>query len=135
MSMTNTYELLVLDHVLGGPDFARPATVYAALFTTAPGETGGGTEVTGGSYARVAVTNNATNFPAATTVSGTGTKTNGTDITFPTASADWGTVRGVALMTASSGGSAIAYCTITATPIYSGATPKIKATKLKFTMN
>jgi hypothetical protein len=90
----------LLDHVLGGGDYTRLATVYAALFTAAPSDSGGGTEVSGGSYARVAITNNATNFPAA---SG-GAKANGTEIIFPAPSANWGVVTSFALMSASSGG-------------------------------
>ena len=90
----------VMNHVLGGSDYTRLATVYLALFTAAPNETGGGTEVSGGSYARLAITNNATNFPAA---SG-GQKTNGIALTFPAASASWGAVSHWAIMSASSGG-------------------------------
>ena len=93
-------ELKLLDHVLGGADYVRPATVYFALYTAAPNDAGGGTEVSGGSYARSAVTNNATNFPAA---SG-GAKTNGTDINFATPSASWGTITHMAVLDASSGG-------------------------------
>lgn len=99
-SKSDYLENKVLDHVLGGGDFTRPATAYIALFTVTPSDSGGGTEVTGGSYARVAVTNNATNFPAA---SG-GTKSNGTDIVFTTATADWGTVVAFGIFDAASGG-------------------------------
>ena len=87
-SKSNTLENAILDTVLGGPQRTIDATVYIALYTVAPTDAGGGTEVSGGSYARVAKTNNATNFPAA---SG-GSKSNGTAIVFPTASAGWGTV-------------------------------------------
>ena len=81
-------ELEILDHVLGNAAYTAPATVYVALFTAAPTDAGGGTEVTGGSYARAAVTNNATNFPAAAA----GAKSNGTEIAFAAATASWGTV-------------------------------------------
>lgn len=90
----------ILDHVLGGGDYSRPGTVYVALFTVAPGDEGGGTEVSGGSYARASVTNNNTNWPAA---SG-GVKANGAAIEFPTATADWGTVVAVGIFDASTGG-------------------------------
>lgn len=79
------------DEVLGGTAFSAPGTVYAALFTDAPVDAGsGGTELTIGvdGYARVAITNNGTNFPA---LSG-GLKQNGTAITFPQATASWGTI-------------------------------------------
>lgn len=88
MSKSNYLENAILDHILGGPDYSRPATVHVALFTAAPDDTGGGTEVSGGSYDRVAVTNDATEWPAA---SG-GSKSNANAITFPEATADWGTV-------------------------------------------
>lgn len=46
----------VLDHVLRNVTYTPPATKYLALFTTATTAGGGGTEVTGGSYARQSVT-------------------------------------------------------------------------------
>lgn len=85
---SDTYRSNVIDHLLGNVSFTPPATLYAALYTVAPTESGGGVEVSGGSYARVSVTNNLTNFPAATL----GTKSNGTSIVFPTATASWGQV-------------------------------------------
>lgn len=93
----------VLDHLWGKTTFTAPATTYFALFTVMPTPTGGGTEVSGGSYARVAVTNNTTNWPNATG-SGPASKSNGTAITFPTPSADWGTVVGVGELDASTAG-------------------------------
>jgi hypothetical protein len=92
---SNTLKNAILDHVLGGPDYVRVSPLYLALYTVAPTAAGGGTEVTGGAYARVSITNNATNFPAA---SG-GSKSNGAIVTFPTATADWGTVVAAALHT------------------------------------
>lgn len=99
-SKSDYLENKLLDHVLGNVAFTAPATVYIALFTVAPTDAGGGTEVTGGSYARVAVVNNSTNWPAATN----GTKSNGTEISFPTATADWGTVVAFAIFDAATAG-------------------------------
>ena len=87
-SKSDFLELELLDHVLGNAAYTAPATVYIALFTVAPTDAGGGTEVTGGAYARLAITNNATNWPAASA----GLKSNGTIFTFVTATANWGTV-------------------------------------------
>lgn len=82
-------EAKLLDLVLGANAFSAPATVYIALFTAAPSDAGGGTELTGVSnYVRLAVTNNSTNFPNASGTSPT-TKSNGTAFTFVTATADW----------------------------------------------
>jgi hypothetical protein len=73
------------NHWLGGPDYARPATVWIGLYIVAPTAAGGGTPVTGSGYARVAVTNNDTNWPDY----GSGPKSNGTAVTFATATGTW----------------------------------------------
>lgn len=100
-SFTDYLENNVLNHIFGGADFTRPATLHVGLFTTLPNDAGtGGVEVTGAGYARVAVTNNSTNFPAA---SG-GSKSNGTQIQFAQATASWGNVKGFGIFDASSGG-------------------------------
>ena len=52
MSFSNYLENKVLLHVFGATAYTAPATLYVGLFTSNPGETGGGTEVSGGSYAR-----------------------------------------------------------------------------------
>jgi hypothetical protein len=102
-SKSDYLENALLDHVLGGGDFTRPATVYVGLWTASlddasDGDTAG--EVSGGSYARVAVTNNATNWPAAAS----GAKANGTAVTFPQATGDWGTVTHFAILDAATSG-------------------------------
>lgn len=88
-----------------------PTTLYIGLFTATPSDTGGGTEVSGGSYARVAVTSSLANWAgtqgAGTTVvsSGTsGTTSNNNAITFPAPTANWGTVTSFGIFDASSGG-------------------------------
>ena len=98
MAKSTAYANEVLDALFGS---GSPATLYIALYTAMPNADGtGGTEVSGGSYARAAVTNNATNFPAA---SG-GSKSNGTAINFATASAGWGNIVGAGILSGSSGG-------------------------------
>ena len=81
-NLTNYLENKLIDHFLGTTSYTMPADVYIALFTVAPSDAGGGTEVTGGSYARQiatfsaassgATSNNSnidfTGMPAATTV-------------------------------------------------------------------
>jgi hypothetical protein len=87
-----------LDYNLGN---GTPATFYLALYTTLPDANGvGGVEVSGGSYARLSITNNTTNFPAAAAAS----KSNGATWTFAAPTAAWGNVVGAALLDASSGG-------------------------------
>ena len=82
----------VKNEILGAVAFSAPANVYFGLWTTAAatdmdayhGGTAG--EVSGGSYDRVTVANNTTNFAS---ITGDNAKVNSTDITWPTASADW----------------------------------------------
>lgn len=52
-SLSNYAENKVLDHLMGTTTFTKPTT-YVALYTTAPTDSSAGTEVTGGSYARIA---------------------------------------------------------------------------------
>jgi len=76
-----------------------PTAVFVGLLTAAPSDTGGGTEVTGGSYARQSVTSALANWAgtqsAGSTTASTGTggttSNNGT-ITFPAPTANWGVV-------------------------------------------
>ena len=109
-SMSDYLEDKILDHVLGGADYARPATVYLALYTAAPTDAGGGTEVSGGSYARKSVTNNATNFPA----SSGGSKSTGAAITFVTATASWGEIVAFAFFDADTAGNMLYWGDLTA---------------------
>lgn len=80
-SFSDFLELELLDHVLGAATYSPPATVYVGLYTAAPTDAGGGTEVSTGdwsNYSRIDVTNNATNWPAAAA----GAKSNGTAMSF-----------------------------------------------------
>jgi len=88
-----------LDGLLGS---GTPATIYVALFTTTPSDSDPGVEVSSvdTGYSRVAVTNNTTNWPAASARS----KKNGTVILFPVPTQSWGTVNGFALFDAATGG-------------------------------
>jgi hypothetical protein len=98
MPKSTTYANTILDALFGS---GTPATLYIGIYTSAPSSDGtGGTEVTGGSYARVAVTNNAGNWPAASS----GSKHNANAITFATATANWGSVVSAGVFAASSGG-------------------------------
>lgn len=102
MSATDARERELLDSQFGS---GTPATWFFGVSTTTSDDAGGNfTEPVGGSYARVAVTNNVTNFPAATTVDGLSTKTNGTAITWPTPTAAWGTALEWGAFTTLSGG-------------------------------
>lgn len=94
MSVSTTEGNSIGSEIFGGTAHAAEATWFVALFTASPTIAGlGDNEVTGGDYARVSFTNNATNFPATASLAGA----NGTAITFPTATANWGTITHVGL--------------------------------------
>jgi hypothetical protein len=81
--MSNYLENAVINAVLRNTTYTSPATVYVGLFTTDPTDAGSGTEVTGGSYARTAVT-----FGAPSN----GVSLNSAAVEFPQCTANWGTV-------------------------------------------
>ncbi len=127
---TNYLENALLNLVLGGTSWTPPATVYVALYTASPGESGTGTEVSGGNYARVAVPNDTTNWPTTSS----GQKSNAVDIVFPMATADWGTVVAWALCDAPTGGNVLIYGDVTpARPVVSGDIPRFRAGELIYT--
>lgn len=98
-SFTDYYENKLVDSQIRGQVYTPPTSLYFGLDTVACTEAGGGTEVTGGSYARVAVVSSLANWAgtqgAGTTVasSGTsGTTSNNIAITYPVPTANWGQV-------------------------------------------
>lgn len=97
-------EQTILNSVLRGVAFPSWTTGshYVGLYTAAPTDAGGGTEVTGGSYARVAVTR-ATGSWDAPTGSPSATQNAGV-VTFPTPTANWGTVTHFGIFDASTTG-------------------------------
>lgn len=100
----------LLDHVWGNAAYTAPATLYLALSTTDPTDDGSGiTEPSGGSYARLGVANNLTNWPAAAA----GSKSNGTDMQFVTATASWGVIAYMAIYDAAVGGNMLAHAALT----------------------
>ena len=104
MSFSNTFETRVLNYVFTTSSVTRPTAWHVALYTAAPSDTGGGTEVSGGAYARQAVT---------FSVSGN-TATNSGAVEYPTATASYGTVSHVGVFDAASGGNLIAYAALSA---------------------
>ena len=55
-NLSNYLENKILDHFLGTTTYTKPTTVYVALYTVTPSDAGGGTEATGGAYARQVAT-------------------------------------------------------------------------------
>ena len=89
MAKATAWNNAILDALLGNQALTLPgSTLYLALYTVAPTADGGGTECTGGSYARASVTNDLTTWPAAAASS----KANGITLSFATPTAPWGDV-------------------------------------------
>lgn len=120
-ALSNYLENKIIDWLLRAQAYSPPASVFVGLFTATPSDTGGGTEVTGGSYARVEVTSALANWAgtqsagSTTASSGTGgtTSNNGT-ITFPAPTADWGTITSFGVFDASTSGNLLFYGALTA---------------------
>ena len=109
----------VIDHIFRTGTFSKPANLYFALFTSAPSDAGGGTEVTGGSYARVAVTPLDASFAAY----GSNGTTNSVAITFPAPSASWGTITHWAVFDASSAGNLLLWGALTNSKVVGATDP------------
>jgi hypothetical protein len=82
-AISDYLENALINATLRNTGYSSPATVYVALFTTDPTDDGSGTEVTGGSYARVAATFGAPSNGASSTSA---------DVQFAQATVNWGTV-------------------------------------------
>jgi len=128
-AMSNYLENEVLDHTLKVGSYTAPTDIYVALFTADGGlESGTLTnEVSGGSYARTTATYGA---------AAAGTGTNSADITFPTATAAWGTISHCAIIENSGGTNVLYHGTLSATKVVnSGDTFKFNAGDLAVTID
>lgn len=103
MSLTNTFETTTLTWLLTANSATRPTAWYIGLFTAAPNDTGGGTEVSGTGYVREAVT---------FTVTGD-TASNSGAVEWPVAGGSWGTITDLAIFDAVTAGNMIGYATLT----------------------
>jgi hypothetical protein len=98
MSALSDYaEKLVLDWLMTTGAATRPTTWYLALYTVAPSDTGGGTEVTGAGYTRKASNYNAASSPA-------GTTSNSSVVSWTAAGGAYGTIVSVGIFDASTAG-------------------------------
>ena len=110
--MSDYLENQLIDHIFRARAFSAPATLYISLHTGTTTDAGGGTEVTGGAYARVAVTSGFAKWfgtgGETTDVdsAGTGGLTDNRDIeTFPAPSGgNWGLITHIAVWDAATTG-------------------------------
>ena len=125
--MSNYLETALVNATLRNTAYTSPATVYAALFTTDPTDAGSGTEVTGGSYARTAIT-----FGSPSN----GVTTNSADVTFPTCTVAWGTVTHMGIYDASTSGNLLYHTPLDASKtVDSGDIFKISSGNLSVTLS
>ena len=123
---SNYLENALINAVLRNTSYTSPTTVYVSLYTSDPTDADTGTEVSGGSYARTAVT-----FGAPSN----GVSTNSADVTFPTATASWGEVTHVGIYDASTAGNLLFHTGLdTAKTIDSGDIFKITSGNLSVTL-
>jgi hypothetical protein len=99
LAKTHFLEDAILNEVLRGINYTPPTTVYVALFTSPTTKDGGGSEVSGGGYARQPVT-----FGAPGPGVDGRKVSNSAEILFPQATAPWGTITHVAIFDAATGG-------------------------------
>jgi hypothetical protein len=124
--MSNFLENALINATLRNTTYTSVATVYVSLWTSDPTDAGSGTEVSGGSYARTAVT-----FAAPSN----GVTTNSADVTFPTCTASWGTVGWIGINDASTAGNLLYHSPLdSAKTIDSGDIFKISTGNLSVTL-
>jgi len=124
--MSNYLEDALINATLRNTSYTSPATVYVGLYTTDPTDANTGTEVSGGSYARTAVT-----FGAPSN----GVSTNSAAVEFPAATGSWGTVGWIGILDASTSGNLLYHTALDASKtIASGDIFKIATGNLSVTL-
>ena len=96
----------LVNHVFRATAYTNPTNVYVALYSSDPTSADIGTELSGSGYARVSAT-------FGSPVAGSGTVQNDTDITFPSATADWSAITHIGIRDASTGGNLLSYKALT----------------------
>jgi hypothetical protein len=106
-ALSDYSEKLILDYLMTTGSATRPTAWYVALYTAAPSDSGGGTEVSGNGYAREAVTFDAASTPG-------GTTSNSGVVSFTAAGGSWGTVTHLGIFDADTGGNLLWHGGLTA---------------------
>ena len=124
--MSNYLEDALINATLRNTAYTSPTTVYVGLFTSDPTDAGSGTEVSGGSYARTAVT-----FGAPSN----GVTTNSGAVEFPQATGNWGTVGWIGIYDAATSGNLLYHTALDASKtIETGDIFKISTGNLSVTL-
>jgi len=124
--MSNWLENALINATLRNTTYTSPAAVYVGLYTSDPTDANTGTEVSGGSYTRTAVTMGAPS---------NGVSTNTAAVEFPQASGSWGTVGWIGILDATSSGNLLYHTALdTSKTISSGDIFKIAIGGLSVTL-
>lgn len=126
MSFTNTYETNILTWAFTATAVTRPTSWTMALYTAAPTDAGGGTEISssGTGYARQSVSFSVTGDTASNTAA----------VEFPAATSSWGTIVAAAIFDNS--GNMVTYASLTTSrTIASGDVFRIPAGDFDVTLN
>ena len=111
-----------IDWLFRAQTFTPGATLYIGLYTAAPTDIGGGTEVTGGAYARVSVTSSLVNWAgtqsagsttASSSTASPGVTSNNSAITFAAPTANWGSVTSMGIFDAATTGNLLYWANLT----------------------
>jgi len=106
-ALSDHAEALLLDWLMTNGTATRPTAWYVGLFTAAPSDAGGGTEVSTGGYARQSVTFDAASSPG-------GTTSNSGAVSFTASGGDYGTVTHIGIFDASTSGNLLWHGALTA---------------------
>jgi hypothetical protein len=124
--MSNYLENALINATLRNTSYTSPSVVYLGLYTSDPTDADTGTEVSGGSYARQAIT-----FGAPSN----GVTSNTAAIEFPQATANWGTVGWIGIEDALTGGNLLYHSPLDASKtIQSGDIFKVAIGSLSVTL-
>jgi hypothetical protein len=125
--ISNYLENALINGTIRGTTYTAPSTVYVGLYTSDPTDANTGTEVTGGSYARQSAT-----FAAPSN----GSSASNADVTFPQATANWGTVGWIGILDASTSGNLLYHTALDASKtIETGDIFKIASGNLTVTLS
>jgi hypothetical protein len=130
-AMSNYLEQQLANHVFRTNGMTQVSNLHLALYTSAPSDSGGGTELSGNAYARASVSRADAQWTfSAGTISNTNT------ITFPTPTANWGTVTHFGIFDASTGGNLLFHGALTASKtVNNGDTVTFPAGQLQITFD
>jgi hypothetical protein len=109
-ALSDHAEALLLDWMMTTGSATRPTAWYVTLYTAAPSDSGGGTEVSGNGYTRQSVTFDAASTPGGTTA-------NSGDVSFTAAGGNWGTITHIGIHDASTGGNLLWHGAMTASKV------------------